>query len=143
MHRLGHSISCTQEGEIITEITEEIPGKKHSMLAGLCLESGYATAISWDNYDELTSTLEGMHDTMGIVTQNFSVPCLSKDNKTVFSFSKYVLSREEAFLLSFGLDFCLPKYKPCYSRFFLPLELLFHNLCNFQVLSKRVDTVVL
>ena len=34
------------------------------------MESSLAAAIISDNYGEMNSTLEGMHDTMGIVTQN-------------------------------------------------------------------------
>lgn len=54
-------------------------------------------------------------------------------NKTVFNFSKYFLSKREEFLLSFGLEFCLPNYKPTFCQFYLPLETLFHRLKNLNL----------
>ena len=37
--------------------------------------------------------------------------------------------------MSLGLDFCLPNFKPCYSKFFLSFELLFGRLRNLSILS--------
>ena len=48
----------------------------------------------------------------------------------IFNFSDYKLSKKEKFLLSLGLDFCLPNYKPNFASFFLPFELFFNNLRN-------------
>ena len=44
----------------------------------------------------------------------------------IFYFSDHQLSPKEEFLLSLGLDFCLPNYKPNFAKFFLPFE-LFYN----------------
>ena len=79
------------------------------------------------NINEFVSMVKSVHlrkmRSLGII-----IPSFNKDNKIVFNFSNCVLSQREEFLLSLGLDFCLPNYKPSYSRFFLPLELLFHRL---------------
>ena len=72
LHRLGDAISCSQEGESITETADRpnISNSDHATPEGISLELDLATAIIWDNYDKTTSTLEGLHDTMGNVTQN-------------------------------------------------------------------------
>ena len=74
LHKFGHSISCSQEKEILTEIAEEISQKKRALPDGLYPEAGLATVIAWDNYDELVDSvmahLEATHDTMGLVCQN-------------------------------------------------------------------------
>ena len=74
LHKFGNSISCSLEKEIITEMAEEISNKHKETPDGLYQEPGLATAITWDNYDELTDSivagLQATHDTMGIVTQN-------------------------------------------------------------------------
>ena len=57
-----------------------------------------------------------------------NVPNFINPKKTVFNYSSYVLSNREEFLLSLGLDFCMPNYRPNYSQFFLPFELLFQRL---------------
>ena len=47
--RLGHTIPCSQEGEIITEIAESDSNNDFATPEGISLESGLAMAISWDN----------------------------------------------------------------------------------------------
>ena len=74
LHSLGHSISTTQEKEIITEIGCNILEKGHSVPDGIHREPGLATTIDFDNYDELVDSIfsdhEATHDVQGIVTQN-------------------------------------------------------------------------
>ena len=48
----------------------------------------------------------------------------------IFNYSNYTLSKKEEFLLSLGLDFCLPNFKPSFSKFFLPFELFFNRLSH-------------
>ena len=62
-----------------------------------------------------------------------SIPNFSNGNKTVFNFSSYSLSKREEFLLSLGLDFCLPCYKPSYNKFYSSLEMLFSRLKNLHL----------
>ncbi len=45
-------------------------------------------------------------------------------DNVIFNFSSYNLSKKEKILLSLGLDFCLPCFKPNFSQFFLPFEQL-------------------
>ena len=74
-------------------------------------------------------------------------PKLPNDLNTVFNFSKYVLSKREEFLLSLGLEFSLPNYKPDYCSFFLPIESLFRRLralplpCSFPELQKDMQSL--
>ena len=44
-----------------------------------------------------------------------------------------MLSKREEFLLSLGLDFCLPNFKPNYCQFFLPFERFFNSIRNLPV----------
>ena len=74
LHGLGHSISTTQEKEIITEIGHSILERGHAVPDGIHREPGLATTIDFDNYDELVDSIysehEATHDVQGIVTQN-------------------------------------------------------------------------
>ena len=60
---------------------------------------------------------------LGLQKPRFLAP---KD--VIFNFSKYNLSKKEEFLLSLGLDFCLPNFKPRFPQFFLPFEIFFSNI---------------
>ena len=48
----------------------------------------------------------------------------------IFNYSYYSLSKKEKVLLSLGLDFSLPNFKPSFSKFFLPFELFFNSVSN-------------
>ena len=72
-------------------------------------------------------THERKLDKLGISIPKFN------DNKTVFNFSSYSLSKREEFLLSLGLDFGLPCYKPNYTNFYSSLEMLFSRLKNLNL----------
>ena len=43
-----------------------------------------------------------------------------KPDKDIFNYLTYVFSAREKFLLSIGLDFSLPVYKPSFVKYFLP-----------------------
>ena len=68
---------------------------------------------------------------LGITVPNFVDP-----KKVLFNYSDYHLSEREEFLLSLGLDFCLPNFKPSYSQFFLSFELLFSRLRKLSILPE-------
>ena len=53
----------------------------------------------------------------------------------IFNYSNCVLSKRE-FLLSFGTDFCLPNFRPNFSKFFLPFELLFNTVSQLPLHTK-------
>ena len=57
LHGLGHSISTTQEKEIITEIGLSIIERGHAVPDSIHREPGLATTIDFDNYDELIDTI--------------------------------------------------------------------------------------
>lgn len=60
---------------------------------------------------------------LGIHQPKFLTP---KD--AIFNYSNYRLSKREEFLLSLGTDFCLPNFKPNFSKFFLLFKLFFNNI---------------
>ena len=70
-----------------------------------------------------------------LLNLGITVPHFLDPKKVVFNFSDYQLSEREEFLLSLGLDFCLPNFKPSYSHFFLSFEMLFHRLRKLDILS--------
>jgi hypothetical protein len=55
---------------------------------------------------------------------NIQLPNFDRANNVIFNYSSYVLTKKESFLLSLGLDFGLPCYKPNFVNFFLPFEQL-------------------
>ena len=54
-------------------------------------------------------------------------------NKVIFNHSNVVLSIREKFLLSFGLDFCLPIYKPSFFKYFLAFENVVDRIKNCKL----------
>ena len=62
---------------------------------------------------------------LGISQPKFISP---RDIVKNYILSNYILSQQEEFLLSLGLDFCLPNFKPNYCQFFLPFERFFHHI---------------
>ena len=58
-------------------------------------------------------------------------------SKVVFNLSTYVLSEREKFLLSFGLDFCLPITKLKFPKYFLSFESLVNRLKLHNILPGK------
>ena len=51
--------------------------------------------------------------------------------QVLFNFSSYTLSKKEKFLLSLGLDFCLPTSKPKYVNYYTSFEKLANSLSYY------------
>ena len=61
----------------------------------------------------------------------------------IFNYSNRILSTREKYLLSFGLHFGLPVYKPSFYRYFLHFEFLIHTVKSFQISpGHRFETLV-
>ena len=58
-------------------------------------------------------------------------------NKVIFNHSDKVLSEREKYLLSFGLEFCLPIFKPSFYRHFLSFESLVNRIKHCKILSGK------
>ena len=58
-------------------------------------------------------------------------------SKVIFNLSRYELSEREKFLLSFGLDFCLPITKLKFKRYFLSFESLVNRLKQQTILPGK------
>lgn len=84
------------------------------------------------NIDEYVSMVQGIHERK-LCKLGINIPKFQNDNKTVFNLSNYVLSKREEFLLSLGLDFGLPCYKPSYNQFYGSLESMFSRLLKLQL----------
>ena len=75
------------------------------------------------------------------------IPKFIDPKTTVFNYSDYVLSKREEFVLSLGLDFCLPNFKPTFNKFYLPIENLFTRLkalklpSDLSVLQNDLQTI--
>ena len=91
------------------------------------LDGWYIRSLLDKNIEKFVSVTTEVHEKklfkLGIQQPKFMSP---KD--VIFNFSDHKLSNREEFLLSLGLDFCLPNYKPKFANYFLPFELLFNNL---------------
>lgn len=89
----------------------------------------YINRLLRKNVDSYASSVSLIHDKklrkLGIIQPRFLSP---KD--VIFNHSKYQLTSREEFLLSLGLDFCLPNFRPTFPKCFLPFELLFRNIRN-------------
>ena len=106
----------------------------------------YVKNTLFHNNESFVSNVKKTH-TNKLLRLGINKPKLPNGLTTVFNFSKYVLSEREDFLLSLGLDFCLPNYKPNLSSFYLPIELLFQRLrslslpCNFSDLQRDLQSL--
>lgn len=56
-------------------------------------------------------------------------------SSVIFNYSTRILSSREQFLLSFGLDFGLPVYRPSFYKFFLPFETFLSNLSRKKIMT--------
>ena len=106
----------------------------------------YVKSILSRNNESFISNVKRTH-TNKLIRLGINKPKIPNCLNTVFNFSKYVLSKREEFLLSLGLDFCLPNYKPNLTSFYLPLELLFQRLrslslpCKFSELQRDLQSL--
>ena len=105
--------------------------------AALCnslsfLDSVYIKVLLNKNVNKYVSDITKVHDRkllkLGIHQPKFITP---KD--VIFNYSNYQLSSKEEFLLSLGLDFCLPNFKPDFVKFFLPFEVFFNNIRSLPI----------
>ena len=53
--------------------------------------------------------------------------------QVIFNYSDTTLTQREKFLLSFGLDFCLPIFKPSFYRYFLHFENIINRLKSYKL----------
>ena len=71
--------------------------------------------------------------------------------RVIFNFSDRILSAREQFLISFGLDFNLPIFKPSFYRYFLPYERFMKILercqlaprTRFDILKQQIKHVAM
>ena len=95
---------------------------KLSLLDTLFISSQLSKYLSVFS-DKISNTHERKLHKFGVSQPNFKF----LDN-AVFNFSSYTLSAKEKFLLSLGLDFCLPTSKPRYVHYFSVFEKLAYSL---------------
>lgn len=63
------------------------------------------------------------------------LPKFLSPKDVIFNYSDYCLSKREEFLLSLGVDFCLPNFRPSFPKFFLSFELLFNTIRHLPMHS--------
>ena len=89
----------------------------------------YIRRLLMNNVSKFVSDKTKIHERklliLGIQQPKFVSP-----DDVIFNYSNYQLSTKEKFLLSLGLDFCLPNFKPSFTKFFLPFEIFFNNIRN-------------
>ena len=76
---------------------------------------------------------------------------LVSPERVIFNFSDRILSAREQFLLSFGLNFNLPIFKPSFYRYFLPYERFMKILercqlapgTRFDILKQQIKHVAM
>ena len=62
-------------------------------------------------------------------------------SQTIFNYSSRILSKREEFLLSFGLDFKLPIYRPSFHKFFLACENFFSSVRKLSIDSSKLNLI--
>ena len=121
-----------------TELCNKHKYAVDSLFASLCNSLSFLDCLLLKHYvkkniNSFVLNVKNVHQrkmhNLGISVPNFLNP-----KKVVFNYSDYQLSEREEFLLSLGLDFCLPNFKPSYSQYFLSFETLFNRLCKLSIL---------
>ena len=73
LNKFGHTLNYNAIEELETDLALSISNKTLVTPDGMKLQSGLATGIAFNNYDEFTETLSGagtLHNTVGITFQN-------------------------------------------------------------------------
>ena len=91
------------------------------------LDKIYIRSLLEKNISKYVADIKATHERkllkLGVRKSKFITP-----EDVIFNYSSYKLSKKEKFLLSLGLDFCLPNFSPKFPQFFLPFEMFFDNL---------------
>ena len=126
--------------------------RQESVMSSLNLE--VRNSVSWIDYNHVSHFVSNsVHKLSKQVTnthrKKFTYlggsydPTFIDPNKCIFNVSNYVLSVRETFLLSLGLDFCLPVFHYPKKRMLLSLEWLLNRLKELPCLpSVSFDDVV-
>ena len=83
LNRFGYCINYTLIQEYENILACNIAERNLSTPDGLQLSAGLATGLAFDNYDEMTETLDGhntLHDTVGIAYQNIKNEVTTTEN---------------------------------------------------------------
>ena len=127
-------MEISYKNKCITKLTD----KSHTLLTSVKRSLSLVDFLVFKyllskNIDEYRTVVQRTHERklnkLGINIPNFK----NNNNKTVFNLSNYELSNREEFLLSLGLDFGLPCFKPSYNHFYGSLESLFSRLLNLKL----------
>ena len=121
-------IEINYKAQAIKRLCSLVSELSTSLFGSLSLLDGlYVKSILNKNIEKFVSDTTRIHERklhkLGISQPKFLSP---KD--VIFNYSDYRLSKREEFLLSLGMDFCLPNFKPSFSRFFLPFEIFFDKI---------------
>src|SRR5215469_1490602 len=106
----------------------------------------YLKSVIGKNVTSYERKIKAVHERK-LLKLGFSLPKFLNPDKVVFNFSNYNLSQREKFLLSLGLNFNLPNFKPSFNKFFISFELLVRKLQtltqvenrNFEETRKRIQ----
>ena len=121
------NIELNLKSKAITRLKSSVTSLSNTLYSALSLLDGlYIKYVLRDNITKYASDVQKTHDRklqkLGIHQPQFLSP-----NNVLFNYSDYNLSKKEKFLLSLGLVFCLPNFKPNFCKFFLSFE-LFYNI---------------
>ena len=126
---LNHEITFKERlsKKLLTKLNQLQQSLKNSLslLDIIFIQSKLATYINTYS-NRISATHNKKLSTFGISQPDFNFM-----DQVLFNYSSYTLSKKEKFLLSLGLDFCLPTSKPKYVNYFTAFEKLAHSLSYF------------
>ena len=133
---LDMEIICKQK--IVNKLTEQANSLFTNVTSKLSLIDSFIFKFLFNKcMQEFVSLVQGTHEKK-LSKLGIGIPNFSNDNKTVFNLSDYLLTKREEFLLSLGLDFGLPCFKPSYNQFYGSLESIFSRLLKLQLCNDVV-----
>ena len=96
------------------------------------LDRLYLKHIIRVNVEKYVSDVGKVHERK-LLKLGIQLPTFLNPKDVIFNLSNYVLSKKEELILSLGTDFCLPNYKPNFTKFFLPFELFFNGVSRLPM----------
>ena len=126
-------MEISSKSKIISKLSHQYSTMYDSVLDNLSILDRIIFKFLFNkNIAQFVSTVQDIHQRK-LLNLGITIPKFHNNNNVIFNFSDHQLTNREELLLSFGLDFCLPCFKPSYCQFFGALESVFSRLISLKL----------
>ena len=126
------NLEINYKEKITIRLENKLQQLQHSLKCNLSfLEILYIHSHLTRYAKSFTDRIKEIHNNK-LLKLGISQPDFKFVDRVVFNHSSYTLSKKEKFLLSLGMDFCLPFVKPKFINYFAAFEKLANVLSSFS-----------